>query len=223
MTYRSGFYRLLAVSLALHAFIIYGSVLHRHERSGVKPVAFVDLGLSLPRLGVSAPSAAKTAPRHSRRLIAVRPAVSIVAPTKAKPPVSSPLQTAANQEMADRSAIEFGATNGYFSTLANGETLHDDLRAYYLSVLDKINATWWLDPKNRTWHGQGLIVSLIIDRSGEIEDVRLDQSSGDRSQDLAVRKTLEKAGPLPPLPISYRGNFFLAPLRFTAPLTLFRS
>jgi len=48
-------------------------------------------------------------------------------------------------------------------------------------------------------------------------------SSGNPAYDRAMMRTLEASSPLPPLPESYRGDFFQAPLRFNVPLNLLHS
>jgi protein TonB len=44
--------------------------------------------------------------------------------------------------------------------------------------------------------------------------------SGNRRYDSEVRKALAAAGPLPPLPANYEGDFFAAPVQLVPPLNL---
>ena len=39
--------------------------------------------------------------------------------------------------------LGLGMTHGYFSGLADGRTLRDDIRGYYFEMVEKINREWW--------------------------------------------------------------------------------
>ena len=116
-----------------------------------------------------------------------------------------------------------GLTTGYFSSLAEGETLRKDIRDYYFSMLREINEKWWLNNEGHSGGLRGAIVQIVVARNGMIVDKTIIRSSGNPSFDRAIFQTLEKANPLPPLPDDYQLNYFSAPLRFIAPLNLFAS
>ena len=66
-------------------------------------------------------------------------------------------------------------------------------------------------------------MNLVISRDGTIVDKQLLYTSGNREYDGAVLKAIELVGPLSPLPQSYHGDFFIAPIRLVAPLNLLAS
>ncbi|HBG07195.1 MAG: hypothetical protein A2075_23775 [Geobacteraceae bacterium GWC2_58_44] len=132
-----------------------------------------------------------------------------------QPPATPETEVA---EQLSHTTLGLGLTKGYFQSLGSGETLREGIKDYYLEMLEGINEKWWLDPKlNRL---STLVVNIIIARNGDIVDSQIVASSGDRRYDRAVVAALTAAGPLPPLPASYQGEFFLAPIRLVPPLNL---
>lgn len=116
-----------------------------------------------------------------------------------------------------------GLTSGYFSSLAKGETLRNDIKDYYFSMLREINEKWWLANEGDGDRARGAIVEIVIARNGMIVNKTLVRSSGSPAFDRKIFTTLEKANPLPPLPNDYQMNYFSAPIRFVAPMGLFAS
>lgn len=101
--------------------------------------------------------------------------------------------------------------------------MRDDIRMYYFSLLQNINEKWWLD-KNIDRKGiREVVMNIIVARNGEIVAKQLIRGSGNAAYDKAVLNALEAAGPLPPLPESYNGDFFQAPIRLVPPLNLLAS
>ena len=119
--------------------------------------------------------------------------------------------------------LGLGMTHGYFSMLADGKTLRDDVRAYYSEMVEKINREWWdkagllKDPLREDGYFE-----IIIHRDGTIEAQQLVRSTGSSEADRLIVEIIKKASPLPPLPSSYPLDQFRAPLRIKAPLSLFR-
>ncbi|HEX2770482.1 MAG TPA: energy transducer TonB, partial [Geobacteraceae bacterium] len=114
-------------------------------------------------------------------------------------------------------------TSGYFARIGEGETLRDDIREYYFAMLHSINEKWWVNKDNHPAGRKSAVFYLVIARNGTIVDRTLVESSGNPAYDKAMLQTLEAANPLPPLPKTYRGDYFQAPLRFNAPLNLMES
>jgi periplasmic protein TonB len=119
-----------------------------------------------------------------------------------------------------RAAIGFGMTSGYFGSFADGETLRDDIRDYYFDLLRKVNEAWWTGGMASPGWLRGASVNLVIDREGRIVAKALLHSSGSREYDRSLLAALDRAVPLPPLPATYQGEQFMAPLRFVPPLNL---
>jgi protein TonB len=117
------------------------------------------------------------------------------------------------------SSLSLGLTRGFFRSLADGETLRSDVRDYYFTLVERVNEQWWsvaggtdVEPGQRE-----ALVTITLRKSGEIFDVRLVKSSGNDEYDRMIMDALQAASHLPPLPESYPGEFFQAPLRLLAP------
>lgn len=119
--------------------------------------------------------------------------------------------------------LGLGMTHGYFSMLAEGKTLRDDVRAYYSEMVEKINREWWNSAAllKEPLREDG-IFEIVIQRNGAIEEQRLLRSSGSGEADRKIAEIIRAASPLPPLPASYQLDQFRVPLKIKAPLSLFR-
>lgn len=147
------------------------------------------------------------------------PAVKETAPEQtAQAQQPTPPTPPAAQELP-KTTLGIGLTKGFFETLGNGETLRDDIREYYLALLERVNQKWWMDPQVHQ-RVSAIVVDITVARNGEIVESRVLNSSGDRRYDRAVLAALASAGPLPPLPMSYQMEFFQAPIRLVPPLNL---
>jgi len=93
----------------------------------------------------------------------------------------------------------------------------------YDHIFASINEIWWVNKDNHPAGRKSAVFYLVITRNGTIVDRMLVESSGNPAYDKAMMQTLEAASPLPPLPETYRGDYFQAPLRFNAPLNLMES
>jgi protein TonB len=126
----------------------------------------------------------------------------------------------ANPNAMEKASIGLGMTNGYFSSLGEGDTLREDIKEYYLQLLSEVNGKWWLAKAGYGAPARTVVVNMLIARNGEIVDIKMIQGSGSRNDDQALMKSLAQASPLPPLPKTYNGELFVAPIRFNAPLNL---
>jgi len=225
---RDFFGGMLVISLALHAISSVILLSPRHATFQSPPVSYIELkDMIFPEQSVSiAPQEAKSAEAVPDEPEEVQP------PAAETPSVAEQLRQDVKQSLADaeenpevlhEKSFSLGLTNGYFSSLAEGGTLRNDIRDYYFSMLREINEKWWLNNSGNFGGLRGAIVEVVVSRDGMIVKKSLLRSSGNPSFDRAIFKTLEKANPLPPLPNDYKLNFFSAPLRFVAPLNLFAS
>lgn len=153
----------------------------------------------------------------------VVPETPIVPPEEIEPstavqqqPVAPPEPVA---EQLSQTSLGLGLTKGYFKSLGSGETLREDIKDYYLEMLQGVNEKWWLDPKLDK-RGSTIVVNITVARNGEIVESKILAGSGDNRYDRAVLAALAAASPLPPLPITYNGEFFQAPIRLVPPLNL---
>jgi protein TonB len=117
-----------------------------------------------------------------------------------------------------------GMANGFFSTLAEGRTLRDDIRGYYFELLERINDRWWQRAATlKDSARRDGIAEVVISRDGTLYEVRLISDTGSREVDRAIIDVLSGASPFSALPASYEPNLFHAPLKFTAPSNLFKA
>lgn len=156
-------------------------------------------------------------------------------PQSYAPQVESPLQAPpaappSNKEMVDvgengpmTTPLGLGLTYGRVSSLAEGNSLREDIRGYYFELVEKINREWWKraavlkEPIRRDG-----IIELYLRPDGSIDSQSVYQGTGSREADKVIQEAIEAASPLPPLPASFDRKLFLAPLRIKAPAFLFR-
>ncbi|MDD2853334.1 MAG: TonB C-terminal domain-containing protein [Desulfuromonadaceae bacterium] len=119
--------------------------------------------------------------------------------------------------------LGLGMTHGYFSSLADGRTLRDDIRSYYFDLVEKINREWWDKAgllKEPLRHDG--IFDIAVARDGTIVSIQMLQGTGSREADELIADSIRGASPLPSLPPTYESGVFRAPLRIKAPSFLFR-
>ncbi|MDD2735847.1 MAG: TonB C-terminal domain-containing protein [Desulfuromonadaceae bacterium] len=119
--------------------------------------------------------------------------------------------------------LGLGMTHGYFSMLADGKTLRDDIREYYSEMVEKINREWWdkAGLLKEPLH-EDAVFEIVIQRDGTIIAQQLVRSTGTGEADRLLAETIRKSSPLPPLPTTYQLDQFRVPLKIKAPLSLFR-
>jgi len=219
---RNKFTLMLVVSILCHALI--SLILMQPQRSGqaLPSGPVFDLSLTAPET-VSLPSATKVALQpatkaHEEPLPSAAPEMDATQPEQQ--PIPGTAETATAPDELHRSGIGLGLANGYFSGLGEGETLREDVREYYFSMLRRVNEKWWLQGASRQGSAGSAVISLIIARDGTVVQSVLVKGSSNPAFDRAILQAVTAASPLPPLPNTYRGDFFNAPLRFRGPLSL---
>lgn len=221
------FQGMIIASLLLHLGIFICLISTSFTPPGGRSVAFIDLTMSspvaVPQVSIS-PKAEEPVP----------PVPTTVTATPDTPtPELDHLQETIDQNLEaagtgssaklQQASLGLSATRGYFRSLAQGETLRDDIQIYYFEILQNINEKWWLDQSMVKKEIKEVILNIVIARDGTIVANHLIRSSGSTEYDRAILKALETTGPLPPLPQTYDGDFFLAPIRLVAPLNLLAS
>lgn len=215
----------IAASVGLHLVCAVVLLSLPQGPSAGPSVTFVDLGSIAPHPPMTAP--AKVVPQP----VAVKPAAvkpEMVDPQETPAPEPAAEEVAAEQPAAPvqpaaenlpMNSLGIGLTKGFFKGLGNGETLRDDVKEYYMAMLERINEKWWMDPQLEK-RLSSIIVNVRVARNGEIIDSMVLASSGDRRYDRAVLAALAAANPLPPLPDHFQGEVFEAPIRLVPPLNL---
>ena len=224
---RPFFPKMVAISLVLHTIFAIIIASGGAGRPGDATINYLDLTMSEPTTASSKPVALPAEMSPPAEEAADNPEEQTPQiPTEAEKlqqEAQNALQSASSQpEAMQKLSIGLGLLNGNFSTIADGRTLRDDMREDHLSLLRALNENWWRNG-NKFEGRSSSIVNIIVSRSGEIINVQILQSSGNPSYDRIMAKSLLNAGPLPPLPSFYEPPVFIAPIRFSPPLTLFGS
>jgi len=223
----------IAVSVVLHlicSVILFS--LPQGASSSRPSVTYVDLkSVQLPTPVPAPPAATAPEPEPAADPVAPEPEELAVpvAPAPPAPPVAQQAEPPQDQPVAAETGpveaelplttLGIGLTKGYFQGLGNGETLRVGIKEYYMEMLEGINQKWWVDPQLNK-RRSAVVVVITVARNGEIVNSSILASSGDRSYDRAVLAALTAASPLPPLPDSFMGDFFEAPIRLVPPLNL---
>ena len=218
----------LAFSLALHigaalAFIIAGGF----RMAGENSPAFILQEIALaPSLSAPAKSPAAPPDPHPAMTSATPMPDQEANKTAQEPAPEQPSESTGRNIKEGglmSTPLGLGMTHGYFSGIADGRSLRDDIRGYYFEMVEKINREWW-DKAGllREPLRQDGIFELLVQRDGAIVSIRILQGSGSREADRLLTEIIRKASPLPPLPSSYDLGLFRAPLRIKAPSFLFR-
>lgn len=166
------------------------------------------------------------------------PPAVLSAPVKIQEPVVAPLPPAAPQpadqpepegvapeptvnEDIRTTPLGLGMAYGFVSSLGDGATLRQDIRDYYLVLVEKINRIWWERAAELSSAiNQDGIVFIAIQRDGTLLGRIIRQGTGSPEVDQALLESIDKAAPLSPLPASYTQQVFSAPLKITAPSRL---
>ncbi len=166
----------------------------------VKPAA------SASKQVTSAPSAvAEAAPKPeppSKPVVEKKQPAQVVVPAKPEKKTPPAPQTSAPTSSGTTSNSAQSANAGS-SNVSGGNVMKIDAEEfpfpYYLvSVQNQIERNW-----RAPFSGQGQRATTVyfkISRSGEVEDVKIEQSSGNALFDQAAMRAVYYASPLPPLP-----------------------
>lgn len=119
--------------------------------------------------------------------------------------------------------LGLGMAYGFVSSLGNGATLREDIREYYLVLVEKINKVWWERAGTLSDAiAQDGIAVIAIKRDGTLIERGIRRGTGSPAVDQALLESIDKAAPLPALPASFEQEVFTAPLKITAPSRLMR-
>jgi len=205
---------------------------HKSETSlpaGRKPAAAMANAGSPPRDLLTLPSPPKSGIRNdelampSKRRASERqpsaPAVTPQAPPRivapqisSLPSVSQPVVTTPGADLtqaAGGQSLSASAETGV--TIGNTDPA---LAYYFVLIQDKITGNW-MPPKMSPGTAAGVSVSLRILRSGQVRNLAVGSSSGDRLLDDSAVRAVSLSSPLPPLPPLYKAEMLSLELRFT--------
>jgi periplasmic protein TonB len=228
------FGRMVAISLVLHVILSVILLSPHRNQMHIPPVSYLDLkNMQFQEEATSAPPKVQQTDHTAETLKEVLPPLSdSLTPTSIPLPETEKLQQDVQKSLANgeknpeslqQRSLGLGLTNGYFSSIAEGESLRGDIREYYFSMLRGINEKWWLNKSSQQVGLRGVLVTIVVARNGTIIQKMLVRGSGNPLFDKSIMQTIDAASPLPPLPQSFELDYFSAPLRFRGPLDLFTS
>lgn len=220
----------LALSIALHigaalVFIIAGSfsVTEKNSASFIIQDIALTPSISAPAKSITAtPSALPPPMTSSPSPAAEQEAVNPAQEAETEQPSESAASPGKEGGLMS-TPLGLGMTYGYFSGLADGRSLRDDIRGYYFDMVEKINREWWnkaglLKEPLR----QDGIFELLVQRDGTIVSISRLQGTGSSEADRLLTEIIRVTSPLPPLPSTYNLELFRAPIKIKAPSFLLR-
>lgn len=142
-----------------------------------------------------------------KKQIASKPQTTAGA-TPAGQPARDATQGGGGGSSATGTRIGFAGSSGITS-----ENLQTKYREYYNIIKGRIDEHW-VYPKGFEYEKISVIVSIRIDRNGNLISSWLEESSGHRRFDDSLLSATKKASPFPPLPVDFEGNFLEVGLRF---------
>jgi protein TonB len=226
-SYNTRFGRWLVVSLLLHAIAFIPFLIAGHGRINATAVKYLDLNMIMNDQS-SSPVIPSTPPPSLKEAPSLPPPTAQTTEVSELEKLQGNVQKTLEAASALPTAIQeaslgLGMTSGYFSSIAEGQSLRGDIREYYFEMLRCINEKWWLNKDGKQGGARQARFYLFIARDGTIINKILVSGSGNPACDKAMMETLDAASPFPPLPATYQGEIFQAPLRFNAPLNLMGS
>lgn len=157
-----------------------------------------------------------------RRLSERQPAAPVVVPTDppkivapqvaSAPAISRPVITPPGVDLA-----KAGAGQGLDVATETGVMVGNTdpaLAYYFVLIQDKITGNW-TPPKMSPGTTASVSLSLRILRSGQVRDLAVGSSSGDRLLDDSAVRAVGLSSPLPPLPPLFKAETLSLELRFT--------
>lgn len=138
--------------------------------------------------------------------------------TAVEPPPAVAVPPAATV-IAPPTSIMFGISSGSFASFGDGLSLREDIRPYFLEILERINTAWQQEGKGVKLTAPAMLL-ISIERAGELNNVQILQSSGNQLHDRLLARAVAKAAPFPAVPAGFNRRTFETPIRFTPPLSL---
>jgi len=207
----------VALSLLLHGAItgaaVWGALRQPHEE------ALKTVEIQFAKMPAPAPAPVAEAPKAVPAPVPVPVPVPIQKPS---PPKSVPLspfgkstkpgaEHPATPQPRNPATPSIAAPE--IATGGTGAVVEGDFPyTIYIDRMRTLIGQHWYRPQ--TAAGVAATVSFVIDRDGGIRDVVAESESGNTSFDLAARRAVLEASPLPPLPFGYGGTFLRVHLTF---------
>jgi protein TonB len=129
---------------------------------------------------------------------------------KAAPPPEPPPPTAVPFGQGGRPALAYGqfSTGAGQAGIGFGDAAFGDRYGTYVNAITRAISSNWLRSMvdARVQRAPRVYLTFTIERSGKINNVAVQQSSGIPSLDRSAQRAVFASDPLPPLPADYRGS-----------------
>ncbi len=160
---------------------------------------------------VEPPPKAEAVPVPEKRVVPkkVAPQPAYTPPkVAAEPPPKPTNRVASGQTGGVRIAMQAMRTSVGTSAINVTDQSFGDRFGYYVRAMNqKISQQWYTQNLDGNAAGRRVYLTFRIDRSGTPGDVRIVQSSGDRTLDQSAVRALERIDTLGPLPDAYSGSY----------------
>jgi TonB family protein len=114
-------------------------------------------------------------------------------PEKAPEPEEKPMDLSVGKETEDGTSIAVEGQRFPFS--------------YYLAAIERKVSQNWFSGVSSGAEGLTCLVFFRLQRDGRVDDVRIEQSSGNTYFDRSAMRAVRSAEPFPPLPRAFTENF----------------
>ncbi len=211
----------LAFSIGLHIVSVLVVAFIWTAPAGVRDASYLEM-----RDLISAPDNSPSVISKARSINPVIPEQSQDSseqdPEKSsEPEQSEPVDVSSLDPRATQ--LGLGMSYGFVSSLGEGATLREDIRDYYLMLVERINKVWWERAATLTEaiRQDGIAVVVVLG-DGTLVGRQIQKGTGSLEADQALLESIDRAAPMPPLPSGFGRDMFTAPLKIKAPLQLFR-
>jgi TonB family protein len=163
--------------------------------------------LAIPKPGKARPAAKTDDLRPDFGPVARQASPVPAAPARVGP------QTAGSAPGAVASASEPGGGSGVDINLKTPGVSPDSLLYYFARIQDKVG-TFWM-PAASGDREVVVLVGIRLQHNGQVREITIERSSGDRGFDDAAIRALRQAMPLPPFPALVKEDSMNLILKFT--------
>lgn len=123
------------------------------------------------------------------------------------------LEEKPNVETENRASNE--QQQGQVVTALKGSGISPGSSAYLKDVRQRISNAWSAPPQDLTGQDYEIVVKFRLHRNGAVTDVAIEKSSGNEYYDLAGKRAVLSANPLPVFPCDIKDAYFDSHFTFT--------
>jgi TonB family protein len=220
----AGLNRMIVLSLALHLLFISALILSpslptkKWTFGPVYTVALVSLPAGYlekkPTTSISKELTTMGVKEHSAVLKKSTESLSIP-PIKRLVPVKKDTSREVEKAIEGvRKKMEASATSQTKASEQGGVETNREITAYYETLWTRIKSEWALPRGILPSEKLEAIVDVTVSRSGIVNSLKIEKTSGNRYFDQSAIRAIRKASPFPPIPENIRGSNLELGIRF---------